>query len=203
VYCLRMSTPLAGHQKLNRFKHIFREFPQLKQYYLPGIKLGVLPLEKKRSHWYVSMTVELPLFLKNIAKNPLSANEVRHAFRSLVQCADALEREVLHRDLQRTEIGVETQNIDEGSRASLIQLPRDRASSHWNRHGDYYILENVISLKDEKEPELESLIMNHRQLYVKTFRRGMQWIQQVAIHNANMQREELELLEKHLGGGEG
>jgi hypothetical protein len=34
---------------------------------------------------------------------------------------------------------------------------------------------------------------------VKTFRRGMQWIQQVAIHRANVQRVELELLEKHLG----
>ncbi|MFM7727945.1 MAG: hypothetical protein ACKO7B_14685, partial [Flavobacteriales bacterium] len=181
-------------------KQAFQEFPHLKQFYLPGIKLCVLPHERKRSKWYVSMTVELPLFLKTIEKNPLSADEVRHAFRSLVQCADALEREVLQRDLQRTDIGVETQNMGEGSRASLIQLPRDRAGSGWSRQGDYYILENVISLKDEKEPERAALIMNHHQLYVKTFRRGMQWIRQVAIHNANVQREELELLEKHLGG---
>lgn len=199
MYCLRMSTPLAGHQKVNRFKQVFQEFPYLKQHYLPGIKLCILPQEKKLSKWYISMRVELPLFLKNIEKNPLSADEVRHAFRSLVQCADSIEREVLHHDLQRTEIGVETQNIDEGSRASLIQLPRDRAGSRWTRFGDYYILENVISLKDEKDPERTALIMNQQQLYVKTFRRGMQWIRQVAIHNANVQREELELLEKHLG----
>jgi hypothetical protein len=43
------------------------------------------------------------------------------------------------------------------------------------------------------------MLHNHRQFYVKTFRRGMQWVQQVSIHNANVQREELELLEKHLG----
>jgi hypothetical protein len=64
---------------------------------------------------------------------------------------------------------------------------------------DYYILEKVISLKEEKDPERAAMLHNHRQFYVKTFRRGMQWVQQVAIHNANVQREELELLEKHLG----
>jgi hypothetical protein len=30
----------------------------------------------------------------------------------------------------------------------------------------------------------------------------MQWIRQVAIHNANVQKVELELLEKHLGWGD-
>ena len=43
------------------------------------------------------------------------------------------------------------------------------------------------------------LLTNHREFYVKTFRRGMQWIRQVAIHHANVQQVELELLEKHLG----
>ena len=199
VYCLRMSTPLAGHQKLNRFKQVFQEFPKLKSLYLPGIKLCVLPQEAKRSKWYISMVVELPLFLKDIEKNPLSADEVRHAFQSLVRCADATELEVLHRDLQRQEIGMETKDVEQNSRASLIQLPRDRAGSHWTRLDDYYILEKVIRLKEEKDPERSAMLMNHQQFYVKTFRRGMQWIQQVAIHNANVQREELELLEKHLG----
>jgi superfamily II DNA or RNA helicase len=199
VYCLRMSTPLAGHQKLNRFKQVFQEFPHLKQLYLPGIKLCVLPLEAKRSKWYISMLVELPLFLKDIEKNPLSSDEVRHAFRTLVQCADALELEVLHRDLQRSEIGVEMKNTSKSTRSSLIQLPRDCAGRNWTRNGDYYMLEKVISLKDEKDAERAIMLMNHRQFYVKTFRRGMQWVQQVSIHNANVQREELDLLEKHLG----
>jgi hypothetical protein len=85
--------------------------------------------------------------------------------------------------------------------AMLSQRLRPASALATLRHGDYYILESVISLKDEKEPERAALIMNHLQLYVKTFRRGMQWIRQVAIHNANVQREELDLLEKHLGGG--
>ena len=71
--------------------------------------------------------------------------------------------------------------------------------SQWTPHGDYYILEKVISLKDEKDPERTALLTNHREFYVKTFRRGMQWIRQVAIHHANVQQVELELLEKHLG----
>jgi hypothetical protein len=199
VYCLRMSTPLAGHQKLNRFKQIFQEFPQLKTLYLPGIKLCVFPQEAKRSKWYISMVVELPLFLKDIEQNPLSSEEVQHAFLALVRCADAAEYHALHTDLQRNQIGMETKVLESATKERLIKLPRDRAGSNWTRSGDYYILENVIRMKDEKDPERAAMLMNHRQFYTKTFRRGMQWIQQVSIHNANVQREELELLKKHLG----
>ena len=199
VYCLRMSTPLAGHQKLNRFKQIFQEFPQLKTLYLPGIKLCVFPQEAKRSKWYISMVVELPLFLKEIEQNPLSSEEVQHAFLALVRCADAAEYQALHTDLQRNQIGMETKVLEPATKERLIKLPRDRAGSNWIRSGDYYILEKVIRMKDEKDPERAAMLINHRQFYTKTFRRGMQWIQQVSIHNANVQREELELLKKHLG----
>jgi hypothetical protein len=199
VYCLRMTTPLAGHQKLSRFKTVFQEFPYLKSLYLPGIKLSVLPQEAKRSKWYISMKVELPLFLKDIEKNPLSADEVRHAFQSLVYCADAVELEVLHRDLKRDDIGMKTQQIAQPSNENFIQLPREKAGSKWTPLGEYYILEKVISLKDDKDPERAAMLLNQERFYVKTFRRGMQWIQQVAIHRANVQRVELELLEKHLG----
>jgi hypothetical protein len=199
VYCLRMTTPLAGHQKLNRFKQVFQEFPHLKPLYLPGIKLCVSPKEPRTSKWYVSMMIELPLFLKDIEKNPLSADEVRYAFQSLVRCADAVELELLHQDLKREHIGIKTQQVEITSRESLIQLPREKVGSQWTPHGDYYILEKVIGLKDEKDPERAALLTNHREFYVKTFRRGMQWIRQVAIHHANVQKVELELLEKHLG----
>jgi hypothetical protein len=94
---------------------------------------------------------------------------------------------------------MKTNDVEQNSRTSLIQLPRDRAGSHWTRFGDYYILEKVIRLKEEKDPDRAAMLRNHQQFYVKTFRRGAQWVQQVAIHNANVQREELELLEKHLG----
>jgi hypothetical protein len=145
------------------------------------------------------MMIELPLFLKDIEKNPLSADEVQYAFQSLVRCADAVELELLHRDLQRDDIGMKTKQVENSSRESLIQLPRVKVGSQWTQHGDYYILEKVISLKDEKDPERAALLTNHREFYVKTFRRGMQWIRQVAIHHANVQKVELELLEKHLG----
>jgi hypothetical protein len=194
-----MTTPLAGHQKLNRFKQVFQEFPHLKPLYLPGIKLCVSPKEPRTSKWYVSMMIELPLFLKDIEKNPLSADEVRYAFESLVRCADAVELQLLNQDLQRDHIGIKTQQVESTSRESLIQLPREKVGSQWTPYGDYYILEKVISLKDEKDPERSALLTNHREFYVKTFRRGMQWIRQVAIHHANVQKVELELLEKHLG----
>jgi hypothetical protein len=110
-----------------------------------------------------------------------------------------VELELLHQDLEREHIGIKTQQVQSTSRESFIQLPREKVGSQWTHHGDYYILEKVISLKDEKDPERSALLTNHREFYVKTFRRGMQWIRQVAIHHANVQKVELELLEKHLG----
>jgi hypothetical protein len=45
----------------------------------------------------------------------------------------------------------------------------------------------------EKDPEGAALVTNHHEFYVKTFRRGMQWIRQVTIQHANVQKVKLKV----------
>jgi superfamily II DNA or RNA helicase len=195
VYCLRMRTPLAPYTQFKHMKRGFLENKSIQNTYLPGIKLC---LDPGQTSWGIYMSTELPLFITDLSVNPLSIEEIQHAFVSLITCADLTEHILFNKDLKKEELNLplhqkESMNV-KGFRAARKQF----ISSGWKEWNDFYIKEDKAAGISSVDTEKNMYIKNHEHLYVKHVFSNGRWQKQVSILNKDAYRQEVRLLEKHL-----
>jgi len=199
VYCLRMRTPLAPANKLRELRKRFYENKEIQSMYLPGIKLCLDIDSSLGMNWGLYISTELPLYIYELEKNPLSELEIQQSFRRLIDCADKTEHDIFNRDLNKEEL-----NLTEGTHQS-IGTSRFRKQTNgaevrdWTQFGDYFIKEISEPSRQIHDIERSSLIFNHKHLYIKAIPVSNKLKYQVAYLHHDAHREELELLEKHLG----
>jgi len=195
VYCVRMLTPLAPSTKYNLVKNNFYLNDSIQLLYHPGIKLCLDPSQVSGSNWGIYASVELPLFNVDLNQNILSENELQRAFSNLIIFADLTEKEIFQRDLKKGEL-----NYPEESRTSSPEFyfkknNKQFINHDWGIQDDFLILE--CQLVTNGDYEKQSLIENHKNLYVKNFFNNGKWFSQVSFLKQDSQKEELDLLEKH------
>jgi superfamily II DNA or RNA helicase len=198
VYCLRMRTPLGPANKLKELRKRFYENKEIQSMYLPSIKLCLDTDSSLGINWGLYISTELPLYIYELEKNPLSEIEIQQSYRRLIACADKTEHDIFNRDLNKEEL-----NLSAGTHQS-IGLNRFRRKTHgteaktWTQIGEYLIKEIVKSSKQIHDTERSSFIFNHKNFYIKAIPVYNKMKYQVAFLHHDAHVEELELLEKHL-----
>jgi hypothetical protein len=195
VYCLRMRTPLAPYTQFKHMKREFLENKSIQDVYLPGIKLC---LDPGQTSWGIYMSTELPLFITDLSVNPLSIEEIQHAFVSLITCADLTEHVLFNKDLKKEELNLPLHEKETMNVKSFRAASRQFISSGWKEWNDFYIKEEKAAGISSVDTEKNMYIKNHEHLYVKHLFSKGQWQKQVSILNKDAYRQELYLLEKHL-----
>ena len=197
VYCIRMKTPLAAITKYKIFKQKFYIDNDIQKSYGPGIKLCMDISQTGGSLWGIYMSVELPLFLDELKKNPLSKLEVKTAFSQLIESADLTEKLIFNNQ----DVKIETLNlpIKENKDLKVFQL-RDSEETiytpNWKKDGLNYILDSV-DWRIVSDMEKKSMTDNHSNLYIKSFYKKSKWMIQTAYLAKDAQKSEIEILEKH------
>jgi superfamily II DNA or RNA helicase len=195
VYCLRMRTPLAPYSQFKYMKRGFLENKSIQDAYLPGIKLC---LDPGQTSWGIYMSTELPLFVTALSVNPLSVEEIQHAFVSLITCADLTEHILFNKDLKKEELNLPLHKKDTVNVNSFRAAHKQFISSGWREWNDFYIKEEKVTGVSTVDTDKNMYIKNHENLYVKHVFSNGQWYKQVSILNKDAYLQELNLLEKHL-----
>jgi superfamily II DNA or RNA helicase len=198
VYCLRMKTPVAPLNKLKYLRKNFYSNQEIEAAYLPGIKLCMDIQQEGGSPWGIYMCAELPLFLKDVEINYLSVQEVQHAFINLIECADLTEQKIFNnQDLHLNELNLPIHSSKKIENLGLRRSKKTIYTPNWKQDGDYYILE-MNRPYDDFDMEKQSMIDNHKKLYVKNAKKNNQWILQASYLVHDVQEKEILLLEKHI-----
>ena len=199
VYCLRMKTPLAQATYWKLVRKRFYENQDIMKEYGPGIKMCLdITGQSSSTHWGLYMSCELPLFYMQLRENPLSIHELEHALVHLIHCADMTEQILMDKqDIELSDLNMEYSRPDRNGRHLLRKTGRSQNTTRWHREGEYLILEEAIRNKTN-EPERESWSLNHKHLYVKFIPTKGGMTAQTAYLATDAQKEELQILEKHL-----
>lgn len=197
VYCLKMRTPLAGISKFKNLIDIFNSSKTIQKTYLPTIKLCLDPSHSGGSNWGLYMSYEIPLFIVEIVKNPLSIGEIQDAFINLIKCADQTEKELFSKDLTKEDLSLPLNQVIALSDSNFRNSKKQLTSNSWQETESFYILEKAFEPK-YLEVNKQALINNHLHLYVKTISKNDMWYLQVAHYTKDAQKSELDILEKHL-----
>lgn len=204
IYCLRMKTPITALTNLRDFKDKFYSDETIQNSYSHGIKLCLDNSQTGGSLWGVYFAAELPLFLSDLNDNPLSKDEVKIAFKNLIECADLTERGILsNQDLQ-----LEALNIAEDRKqiksAHELRKAKKAYSPKWEISGDYYVKRETHN-KAIVDILKYTLSENHNNFYVKCLPdvRGNSFknnkcFQEVSYLKLDSQKKEITLLEQHL-----
>lgn len=198
IYCLKMKTPLCAVSQYKKLKSKFYSNQNIQKTYLPGIKLCLDPSQTGGSVWGIYMSYELPLFLTSLDKNPLSKEEVKIAFNNLIHCADTTEIEIFNKDLKREELNLPENIILKNSNDNFRNSNKKIVVNNWQINGDYYFLTDCMNYSKNQDNEKIGFTTNHENLYLKTLPVGFDWFIEVSYNTIDTQREELNLLEKHL-----
>jgi hypothetical protein len=197
VYCLQMKTPLAPFNKYTILRDQFED-PALQSVYLPGVKLCLDQSQTSCNSWGIYMSIELPLFIKDIDINPLSSEEIQEAFTTLVICADKTEAKLFVRDISKDELNLSTNQLSKSGNRGFRKAKIQNSIHSWSTKGNYHILESIAEKSTVgANYGRTALILNHENLFIKTFSENNQWKHQVAYLNKDAFKDELDLLEKH------
>lgn len=198
VFCLRMRTPLSSSAQYKKVRDRFYQNKRIQELYTPGIKLCLDQTQSAGSNWGVYMVNELPLFITDLSNNPLSVEEIQQSYINLIRCADLTEKEIFEKDLKKEELNLPLFKSQDETVIGFRRSKKQIIEHNWKEVGDYYLLEVEYTGNDYYDFEKQSLIINHKNYYIKSVFKDQLWTFQVAylIHDA--QKEELELLEKHL-----
>jgi superfamily II DNA or RNA helicase len=195
VYCLRMRTPLAPYTQFKNMKRGFLENKSIQEAYLPGIKLC---LDPGQTSWGIYMCAELPLFMSDLSVNPLSVEEIQHAFIGLIHCADLTEQLLFDKDLKKEELNLPLHQKTSMDVKNFRTARKQTIPSGWKERNEYYIKEETLSGISSVDADKNMYIKNHENLYVKHVCSNSRWYKQVSFLNKDAFRQELNLLEKHL-----
>lgn len=200
VFCLTMKTPLAAFSQYKKLKGRFYQNKLIQQSYLPGIKLCFDPSQTSGSTWAIYMVNELPLFIRDLHENPLSSEEIQHAFLNLISCADLTEHEIFEKDLRKEELNLPLNRSENNESKSFRKAARQQFDHDWQEMGEYFILQENYNRDAMIDIERKSFIENGRNRYVKivwdNIEKRLKY--QVAYLKHDASKVELDLLEKHL-----
>lgn len=199
VYCLRLKTPLAAFSKYRQIKGLFHSNKKIQSLYHPGIKLCLDPGQTSGNSWGLYMAIELPLFFSDLASNPLSAEELQHAFTSLILCADKAELELFDRDIHKEELNLPAESLLPKHTPGFRAAEQQSAVHKWKTKGDYFIKQVEFEETEElHDIEKAALILNHSNFYVRTLLENGIWQHQIGYLRKDAHQVELDLLEKHM-----
>ena len=197
VYCLTMKTPLHSHTQLKHLKDIFYSNTEILTAYVPGVKLCLDLSQSSSSNWGIYMVNELPYFVTNLKNNPLSKIEIVQGFKNLISCADITEKICFEKDLKKEELNLPLINADSNS-FDFISVGKEAFVHNWQKENEFLIKDRDLIFKSTIDNEKQSFLINHENRYVKTTQIKNEWKVQVAYLEENVQKVELELMEKHL-----
>lgn len=203
VYCLRMKTPLAATSSLRHFRNTFYNDAAIQESYAPGIKLCIDISQTSGSLWGIYVSADLPLFMHHSSENPLSRDEVKHAFKHLIECADLTEQRVFaNQDLQLDALNLVSDRKRIHTDYELRKASKKYAPS-WQISGEHYLLREKLNLSLADTVKF-SFIENHNNFYVKTIpihsRKDSKHricSQEVSYLRHDTQKNEIDLLEQH------
>jgi hypothetical protein len=144
------------------------------------------------------MCTELPLFISDLSVNPLSVEEIQHAFISLIHCADLTEQLLFDKDLKKEELNLPLLQKTSIDVKSFRNARKQIIPYGWREWNDFYIKEEILSSVSSVDTDKNMYIRNHENLYVKHVFGNGRWYKQVSFLNKDAYRQELNLLEKHL-----
>jgi ERCC4-related helicase len=198
VFCLSMKTPISAIGQYKKVKGTFNQSTTIQTSYLPGIKLCLDQSQTTGSNWGVYMANELPLFMKDLKDNPLSVEEIQKTFKNLICCADLTEKELFDRDIKKEELNLPIDKIGAGRLDIFRKASKQKPEPQWEERGNFYVLEKNIQMSNNIDVDKQALINNHKNHYVKNYYTGSRWKCQVGFFTDDAQKEELQLLQKHL-----
>jgi hypothetical protein len=203
VYCLRMKTPMASLASLRYFREKFYTDASIQASYSHGIKLCLDISQTGGSLWGIYVTTDLPLFMHHAGDNPLSREEVKSAFKSLIECADLTEQRIFSdQDLQLEALNLVSERKRIHTDYELRKASKKYAPS-WQISGEHYLLREKLNLSLADTVKF-SFIENHNNFYVKTMpihsRKDSKHricSQEVSYLRHDTQKNEIDLLEQH------
>lgn len=198
IYCLRMRTPLASFSQYKKLRGAFYSNEKIMKHYLPGIKLCFDISQTTGSHWALYMTNELPLFIHDLEKNPLSKEEVQQAYLNLIHAADTVEFEIFDRDLRREELNLQLTEVLNTGTVSFRNAGKKKLGHDWREKEDFLLKQVKLPTNSVQDFERTSFIRNHENLFVKSFVLEKALFAEIAYLKVDIDIEEMELLEKHL-----
>lgn len=198
-----MKTPLASTSNLRHFRNSFYNDSAIQQRYTPGIKMCLDISQTGGSLWGIYAAADLPFFMRQSSENPLSSDEVKHAFKHLIECADLIEQRIFaHQDLQLANLNLTTNRNDAISGYSLRQAVKEY-SPNWQRMGEYYVMREKTR-KSINDALKFTFTENHNNFYVKTtfceskrIQDSKDLIQEVSYLQQDTQENEIALLAQH------
>jgi hypothetical protein len=204
VYCLRIKTPITTITKLRDFSGEFYSDETIQNSYSHGIKLCLDSSQSGGSLWGIYFAAELPLFLADLNDNPLSKEEVKIAFKNLIECADLTERGILsNQDLRLEELNISKDSKQIKSTHELRKAKK-AYSPKWEISGDYYVKSETQN-KAIVDILKYTLSENHNNFYVKCLPavrgksvKNNKYFHEVSYLKLDSQKKEITLLEQHL-----
>lgn len=197
VYCLYLKTPLSTTKNIDIIRNGFRNDFEIQKGYVQGVKLCFDKTVNDSSNWGIYFSYELPLFLKELKINPLSLEEIKYAFITLVEFADLTERALFsNQDLKLNDINLTnlSKNNDLKNRNHLRKAT-NKYQTNWKKRGDYVVLEKV--LPNDGIDFKNSLIINHEKKFIKLYFKNEKMYKVVSHYHMDIQKDEIELLECH------
>jgi hypothetical protein len=198
VYCLQFKTPLASNKRVRELlSSRFYGNSAIQRLYKPGLKLCVDPGNSGGANWGIYMSVELPVFLLQLEKNPLSQAEIRSSFLNLVYCADKTESELFNKDLRKEELNISVKHAVVSDKFQLRGTLNSTQAEEWEWQDGYFVLQNNIELPINKELEKNSFILNQGHRFIKSHITKGRMLHHVSYPAIDAQPNELAVLEHH------
>lgn len=144
VYCLKMKTPIAPLSQFKMLRNRFYNNKLIKDSYLPGIKLCLDPSHNTGSSWAIYMVNDLPLFIRDLHKNPLSVEEIQISYLNLIKCADLTEKEIFNKDLRKEELNLPLKMASYKCKKGFRKAEMQKVADRWVIQGDFILWKKPV-----------------------------------------------------------
>jgi hypothetical protein len=193
-----MKTPLAPSSQFRFLKSRFYNIEAIQNFYFPGVKLCLDVSQTGGSHWGLYVKSELPLFSTELSQNPISVEEIQVCFKNLVVAADYVEKEIFNKDLTKEDLSIDLRESDKMPNFRFKRRSSKFVDKSWKEQSDS-LVKNILLLDfNGVDVEKKSLIINHQANYIKVVKENKDWFAQVSLPAVDPNREEIELLQRHL-----